>query len=86
LLRGDTTPGDGAGAGAEACPYLLPPHIDNIMQHIWLKKYGKWKKFNGADCIMYINVLSRDIGNRPADYEDEIEVGSVNIGWYIFVS
>lgn len=72
LLRGDT--GTGAGEGSELNPHLTPPRIESALDHIWLKEIGKWKKFTGADCIMYINVLSRDIGNRPADYEDEVEV------------
>ena len=71
LLRGDT----GAdGADGDGNPLLRPPLIDGMWQHRWLKQVGKWKKFDGADCTMYINVLSRDIGNRPSDYEDEVEV------------
>lgn len=69
LLRGDV----GVDMDAEMSPYLSPPDIPGIQQHLWLKQFGRWKKYNGADCIMYINVLSRDIGNRPADYEDEVE-------------
>lgn len=71
LLRGDISADD---TGSDICPHLTPPRIENTLQHLWLKKIGKWKKFSGADCVMYINVLSRDIGSRPADYEDEVEV------------
>lgn len=67
---------------AETSPFLRPPLIESTWQHLWLKSAGRWKKFSGADCIMYINVLSRDIGNRPADYEDEVEVrGAVCPVW-----
>lgn len=39
-----------------------------------LRSTGKWKKFMGAHCFMFIHTLTRDIeGIRPYDYEDEVD-------------
>lgn len=69
LLRGSSAEGED-----ETDPLLRRPACSSNLLHAWLKKAGRWKKFPGADCVMYINVLSRDIGNRPSDYVEDIEV------------
>ena len=75
LLRGTA----GAIEEEEADPYLRRPRISRPEQHRWLKQAGHWKKFPGADCVMYIHCLSRDIVSiRPAEYEDEPEAAAAS--------
>lgn len=53
-------------------PILRSPNFENQFDHWCLRKYGKWLKFMGAGCYMYINSLSREmVSVKPDDFIEE---------------
>ena len=49
-------------------PMYYTSHFDERV----LRGHGKWMKFDGGDCIMYINSLTKSIVSvRPSEYEEE---------------
>lgn len=61
-------------------PYLKVPMFtehDNI-EGIILRETGRWKRFMGSQCYMYIHVLTKEmVSVRPDDYvEDETDVNT----------
>ncbi len=66
LMRG------GKEAEDESNPLLKAPAFSNKFEHYRLRKVGKWCKFMGLGCYMYMNTLSKEILSiRPDDYEEE---------------
>eukprot|EP01041_Mallomonas_annulata_P010423 gene10423-21745_t len=72
ILRGEITTIDNNNMNIDLDPYLQKPKINNINDHNYLRKNGKWCKFFGAGgCYMYVHVLTKDIVSvRPEEYED----------------
>jgi hypothetical protein len=74
LLRG------GKEVAEEQNPLLRQPMIECKYDYWLLRKSGKWGKFMGLGCYMYINTLTRDILSiKPDDYVEE-EVKTAEAG------
>lgn len=51
-------------------PDYLTGHFDERM----LRTHSKWLKFDGGDCMMYINCLTKSIASvQPMDFEEKEE-------------
>ena len=49
-------------------PTYYTVHFDEKL----LRSKGKWMKFDGGDCMMYVNALTKAVVSvRPSDYEEE---------------
>ncbi len=72
LLRGNA---GGSVEDDDSNSILRKPRTTRAQHVRWLRSSSRWKKFQGADCVMYIHCLSREVVSiKPSEYEDEPEV------------
>ena len=69
LMRGDENKEGGEqGVSQLKAPQYCTSHFDEKV----LRTNGKWLRFDGGECIMYLNCLTKAIVSvRPSEYEEE---------------
>jgi hypothetical protein len=68
ILRGTVSD----GASETDSPFMIPPCINSPFDKYSLRKASVWRKYMGAGCYMYVNVLTKEIvSSAPEDYIDD---------------
>ena len=68
LMRGNDGEKEESSQSKLIPPVYYTTHFDERV----LRTNGKWMKFDGGDCIMYINALTKSVVSvRPSEYEEE---------------
>ena len=72
LMRGDEKKDTSDGNDSRVLrPQYCTSHFDEKV----LRTNGKWLRFDGGECIMYLNCLTKAIVSvRPTDYEEDEEL------------